>query len=82
MATLELRPGADFDPDGFAAFLRSQPDLGTKWPPRFVRLSPGLPLTATGKITKAPLRAEAWQCADPVLLEPRTRRAALPAPHR
>ena len=67
MATLELRPGAVFDPDGFAAFLGAQPDLGTKWPPRYVRLSPGLPLTATGKITKATLRAEGWDCADPVL---------------
>ena len=38
MATLELRPGAAFDPGGFAAFLESQPDLGTKWPPRFVRV--------------------------------------------
>jgi len=66
MATLELRPGAVFDPDGFATFLRAQPDLGTKWPPRYVRLSPGLPLTATGKITKAPLRAEGWDCADTV----------------
>ena len=66
MATVELRPGARFDPDAFAGFLGSQADLGTKWPPRFVRLSPGLPLTATGKITKASLRAEGWQCPDPV----------------
>ncbi len=70
MATVELRPGAMFDPDGFAAFLGAQPDLGTKWPPRFVRVSPGLPLTATGKITKASLRAEGWQCADPVFWSP------------
>ncbi len=70
MATLELRPGASFDPEGFAAFLGAQADLGTKWPPRFVRLSPGLPLTATGKITKASLRAEAWECADPVFWSP------------
>ncbi len=70
MATVELRSGATFDPDGFARFLRAQPDLGTKWPPRFVRVSPGLPLTATGKITKASLRAEAWQCPDPVFWSP------------
>ncbi len=70
MATLELRPDAAFDPVGFAAFLTSQPDLGTKWPPRFVRLSAGLPLTATGKITKAPLRAEGWQCDEPVYWSP------------
>jgi fatty-acyl-CoA synthase len=70
MATLELRPGAGFDPEGFATFLDAQPDLGTKWPPRFVRLSPGLPLTATGKITKASLRVEGWDCADPVMWSP------------
>ena len=70
MASVELRPGASFDPDGFSTFLRAQADLGTKWPPRFVRLSPGLPLTATGKITKTSLRAEGWQCPDPVLWSP------------
>jgi fatty-acyl-CoA synthase len=59
-----------FDPDGFATFLGAQRDLGTKWPPRLVRLSPALPLTATGKITKAPLRAEGWQCPDPVFWSP------------
>ncbi len=70
MAALELRPGARFDPDALASFLRAQADLGTKWPPRFVRLSPGLPLTATGKITKTRLRAEGWQCPDPVYWSP------------
>jgi len=70
MAAVELRPGARFDPEGFARFLLGQPDLGTKWPPRFVRLSPGLPLTATGKITKTTLSAEGWRCADPVFWSP------------
>ncbi|MDR3651003.1 MAG: AMP-binding protein [Acidimicrobiales bacterium] len=70
MTALELRPGARFDPDAFAVFLGSQADLGTKWPPRFVRLSPGLPLTATGKVTKASLRVEGWQCPDPVFWSP------------
>ena len=70
MAAVELRPGAAFDPDGFADFLRRQPDMGTKWAPRFVRLVPALPLTATGKITKAPLRAEAWRCPDAVYWSP------------
>jgi fatty-acyl-CoA synthase len=66
MTALELRPGARFDPDGFAAFLGAQPDLGTKWAPLFVRVSPALPLTATGKITKTALAAEGWRCQDPV----------------
>jgi fatty-acyl-CoA synthase len=70
MAAVELRPGARFDPDGFSVFLGDQADLGTKWPPRFVRLSPGLPLTATGKITKTTLRAEGWRCPDPVFWSP------------
>jgi fatty-acyl-CoA synthase len=70
MTAVELRPGCRFDPAAFAGFLEAQPDLGTKWGPRFVRLSPGLPLTATGKITKTPLVAEGWQCADPVYVSP------------
>jgi len=70
MAALELRPGARFDATAFADFLGAQGDLGTKWAPRFVRLSPGLPLTATGKITKTALATEGWRCADPVLWSP------------
>ena len=70
MAAVELVPGAAFDPDGFARWLADQPDLGTKWPPRFVRLTPELPQTATGKVTKVGLRAEAWACDDPVWWRP------------
>jgi fatty-acyl-CoA synthase len=69
MAAVELREGG-FDPDGFAAFLSAQPDLGTKWAPRFVRVMEALPLTATGKITKEPLRRASWQCDDPVFWAP------------
>lgn len=60
MAALVLRPGADFDPDGFAAYLTGRPDLGTKWAPRFVRVVDAIPTTATGKPTKAGLRADGW----------------------
>ncbi|HZU79830.1 MAG TPA: AMP-binding protein [Acidimicrobiales bacterium] len=70
MAALQLRPGAAFDGASFAAWLSDQPDLGTKWAPGLVRLCPALPLTATGKITKTTLRAEAWECEDPVYLRP------------
>jgi fatty-acyl-CoA synthase len=70
MAAVELRPGTAFDPDGFASFLSDQPDLGTKWSPRFVRVMDSLPLTATGKITKDALRRAAWQCHDPVFWAP------------
>jgi fatty-acyl-CoA synthase len=70
MAAVELRPGTSFDAEGFAAFLAEQPDLGTKWSPRFVRIMEALPLTATGKITKAQVRRASWQCDDPVFWAP------------
>jgi len=70
MTALELRPGAAFDPEGFAAFLAAQADLGTKWAPRFVRVCAALPLTATAKVLVRALRAERWHCADPVWWRP------------
>ncbi len=70
MAAVELLPGASFDPAGFADWLDSQPDLGTKWAPRYVRVSPSLPQVANGKVTKVQLRAEAWDCDDPVYWRP------------
>lgn len=66
LAAVELRPGREFDPAGFAEFLGEQPDLGTKWAPRFVRVSPALPLVGTGKLDKKPLRREAWLTDDDV----------------
>jgi fatty-acyl-CoA synthase len=72
MVALELVPGAQFGPDAFAAWLGSQPDMGPKWFPRFVRVSAALPQTATGKVTKVDLRREAWDCADPVWWRPPT----------
>jgi fatty-acyl-CoA synthase len=70
MAALELVPGAVFAPVAFAAWLAAQPDMGTKWGPRFVRVSDALPQTATGKVTKVELREEAWICTDPVWWRP------------
>ena len=46
------------DPAAFAAFLAGQVDLGTKWAPRFVRISRELPRTATNKVLKRHLAAE------------------------
>jgi fatty-acyl-CoA synthase len=66
MAALQLRPGTEFHPDGFAAFLAAQPDLGTKWTPRFVRIAETLPVTETSKVLKRVLRRERWECEDPV----------------
>ncbi|GAA3834149.1 AMP-binding protein [Sphaerisporangium flaviroseum] len=71
MATLELVDPLDpFDPERFAAFLREQPDLGTKWAPRFVRLTRAMPLTPTNKVDKTGLRRERWECGDPVFWRP------------
>jgi fatty-acyl-CoA synthase len=78
MAALELIPGARFDPTAFAHWLAAQPDLGTKWTPRFVRIAASLPQTANGKVTKLALRAEAWVCDEPVWWQaPRTDMYAL-----
>jgi len=70
MAALQWRPGSVFDPDAFASFLTAQADLGTKWVPRFVRVSEALPTTATSKVLTRTLRAERWRCPDPVWWSP------------
>ncbi|HZM30017.1 MAG TPA: AMP-binding protein [Acidimicrobiales bacterium] len=70
MAALEMAAGGEFDPLAFAGFLADQPDLGTKWAPRFVRVVGTLPVTATGKVDRKPLRAERWGTADPVWWRP------------
>jgi fatty-acyl-CoA synthase len=70
MLAAHLRDGARFDPAGFAAFLEGQPDLSPKWVPRFVRISHGLPSTATQKVLKRVLQRERWECADDVWWRP------------
>jgi fatty-acyl-CoA synthase len=70
MAALELRPGATLDPGDFAEFLGQQGDLGTKWAPRFVRLSSALPITATNKVLKRSLRAERWNSEEALWWQP------------
>jgi fatty-acyl-CoA synthase len=66
MAAVVLRAGAVFDPDGLAAFLAAQPDLGPKQLPRFVRVATELPRTSTYKVVKRQLAAQRWNCPDPV----------------
>jgi fatty-acyl-CoA synthase len=66
MAAVQLRPGATFDGEAFGAFLAGQADLGRKWVPRYVRVSPALPTTATSKILVRQLRTEGLDCGDPV----------------
>ncbi|GAA4639790.1 AMP-binding protein [Actinoallomurus vinaceus] len=59
MAALEL--DGPFAPEAFAEFLAGRADLGTKWAPRFVRIVPAMPLTATNKVDKGPLRRAGWR---------------------
>ncbi|MFJ4961373.1 AMP-binding protein [Streptomyces sp. NPDC088729] len=66
MAALALREGAAFDPAAFAAFLRGRPELGTKMAPRFVRIVPRMPVTATNKVHRVALRRAGFRCPDPV----------------
>jgi len=70
MATVLLREGASFDPDGFVSFLAGEADLGTKWAPRFVRVTDELPETATTKVLKRVLRNEGWRAPEPVWWRP------------
>jgi fatty-acyl-CoA synthase len=69
MAAIEMESDAVFDADEFGRFLAEQPDLGTKWAPRYVRIAV-LPVGATNKVDKRPLRAERWYTDDPVYWRP------------
>lgn len=70
MAAIEMSDGFDFDPVAFDAFLADQRDLGTKWSPRLVRVSSGIPLTANNKVHKPPLRAERWATDETIYWRP------------
>ncbi|MCJ0872180.1 AMP-binding protein [Streptomyces sp. AP-93] len=70
MAAVALREGAAFSPQGFAAFLAAQPDLGTKMAPRYVRIVDAMPTTATNKVHRVSLRGAAFRTTDPVWWRP------------
>ncbi|HUP72291.1 MAG TPA: AMP-binding protein [Acidimicrobiales bacterium] len=72
MVALQVEDPSAFDPGAFDEFLRNQSDLGTKWSPRYVRVATELPLTETSKIIKRQLRAQRWQCSDPVYFRPKS----------
>ncbi|MFD7294619.1 AMP-binding protein [Streptomyces sp. NPDC059897] len=78
MATLALRPGRAFDPAAFDAFLRSQPDLGTKMAPRFIRLVERMPVTATNKVRRGELRREGFWSGGTLWWRPPTAPAYRP----
>ncbi|MEY9964125.1 fatty-acyl-CoA synthase [Streptacidiphilus sp. MAP12-16] len=65
-----------------AEFLASQPDLGTKMPPRFVRFVPRMPATATHKTDKTTLRVQRWTTEDLVLWRPYGRAGGAPLAYR
>jgi fatty-acyl-CoA synthase len=69
MAAVVPRAGG-FDGGGLAGFLADQPDLGTKWAPRYVRVMATLPATSTNKVLKRELRADGWEVDDEVWWRP------------
>lgn len=67
MCAVEMDQEHSFDAAEFGRFLETQPDLGGKWWPSFVRVVACVPFTGSGKVDKAPLRREAWATrSDPV----------------
>lgn len=66
MAALVMDPAIEFDVNEFRLFLANQLDLGPKQWPSYVRISTALPRTATFKVLKRELSAEAVDCSDPV----------------
>jgi fatty-acyl-CoA synthase len=70
MAAIQVADPDAFDPEDFDAFLDQQRDLGTKWSPRYVRVTDELPITHTAKVLKRQLRRERWECNDRVWWRP------------
>jgi len=70
MAAIQVADMAAFDIGAFARFLGEQPDLGTKWAPRYLRLVTDVPVTATRKIDKPALRRQRWEVDDVVYYRP------------
>ena len=70
MIAIQMHSLDAFDPVAFDAFLAEQSDLGTKWSPRYVRVTTALPITQTSKVLKRQLRGERWECDEPVYWRP------------
>ena len=64
MAAIVLNEGLTLDPDSFETFLDAQPDLSPKARPRYVRIAADLPSTATHKVLKRQLIAQATAIAE------------------
>jgi fatty-acyl-CoA synthase len=59
-------PGDDFDPATFARWMAAQLDISPAWVPRYMRVSPELPRTATGKILVRELSRQRWEAPGEV----------------
>jgi fatty-acyl-CoA synthase len=70
MIAIQMHSLDAFDPVAFDAFLAEQSDLGTKWSPRYVRVTTALPITQTSKVLKRQLRGQRWECDEPVYWRP------------
>jgi fatty-acyl-CoA synthase len=69
MVSLMLRPGEEFDPQGFYNFMISQEDMNEKFLPDFLRILEELPHTETVKINPRELRTTFYnkeKITDPV----------------
>jgi fatty-acyl-CoA synthase len=64
MAAVVLKDDAALTPAEFENFLKEQPDLSPKAWPRYVRIAPDLPTTATHKVLKRQLAAEGPTAGD------------------
>jgi fatty-acyl-CoA synthase len=58
MAAIVLQDGESLTPEELGKFLAAQPDLSPKAWPRYVRVAPDLPSTATNKVIKRELAAQ------------------------
>ena len=67
MAAIVLQDGAAVTPEELEAFLAAQTDLSPKAWPRYVRIAPDLPSTATNKVLKRELAAQGATAGDGVL---------------
>src|SRR5207253_1847207 len=69
MAAIVLQDDATLSPEELSAFLADQADLPTKGWPRYVRIAPALPSTATNKVLKRELISQGATAGDGVLWE-------------
>ncbi len=67
MAAIVLHEDASLSPAELTSFLAAQADLPTKGWPRYVRIAPSLPSTATNKVLKRELIAQGATAGDGVL---------------